>query len=186
MDPPSKTPPGRWRDATTRWSVRAQYRKRRSRDVRQGRAVRNDGHLPDAAHAIPGAAVRGPAPKAGSTPKQPFPSVGALPRARPLGGRWRLAAERLGCWPLRTARVRFAEYAWAPLYLVLADRSGCDYWTGTTDILSWMMDRPGERRRVDLLVPVLTRDQLHSAEVHRGARQLPFPGPNGETTVWSG
>ena len=80
----------------------------------------------------------------------------------------------------------FAEYAWSPLYLVLVDRSGCEYWTGATDILSWMMDRPGARRRIDLLVPVLTRDQLHSAEVHRGVRRLPVPGPNGEITVWSG
>jgi len=49
-----------------------------------------------------------------------------------------------------------------------------------------MMDRPGKRRRIDLLVPVLTADQLHSAEMHRGARQLPFPGPNGEIMVSSG
>jgi hypothetical protein len=80
----------------------------------------------------------------------------------------------------------FAEYAWAPIYLVLTDRSGCDYWTGATDILSWMMDQPGERRRIDLLVPVLTRDQLHSAELHRGSRRLASPGPNGEIAIWAG
>jgi hypothetical protein len=74
----------------------------------------------------------------------------------------------------------YAEFAWCPLYLVLTDHSGRDYWSAAQDILPWMRDRPGATRTVDLLVPVLGHDQLHTHEIHNGANRAIAVGPTAE------
>jgi hypothetical protein len=79
-----------------------------------------------------------------------------------------------------------AEIAWCPLYLVLTDSSGRDYWNTAQDILPWLRDRPGVARTVDLLLPVLDSAQLHTHEIHTGAHRAASLGPNGGTAVWAG
>jgi hypothetical protein len=64
--------------------------------------------------------------------------------------------------------VTLSEIAWTPLYLVLTDQSGRTYWDTSQDILPWLADEPGRKRTVDLLVPVLRPERLHTNEMHGG------------------
>jgi len=78
-----------------------------------------------------------------------------------------------------------SELAWTPLYLVLTDATGKAYWDRSPDILPWLLDAPGYTREVNLLLPVLTVDQLHGHVIHQGARRAGFNGPNGEMAIWA-
>jgi hypothetical protein len=65
--------------------------------------------------------------------------------------------------------VTFNEWAWAPFYIVLTDKTGRDYWRSAWDMLCWLADDPGERRDVDLLLPVLRPEDFHTREMQGGA-----------------
>lgn len=76
-----------------------------------------------------------------------------------------------------------AEFAWAPLYLVLTDESGRQYWQSSHDILPWLVDQPGRRRPVNMLIPLLRTDSVHGSDIHLAARRAGFRGPNGEIAI---
>lgn len=73
-------------------------------------------------------------------------------------------------WRGRVVRevVTFNEWAWAPLYIVLTDKTGREYWSSAWDMLFWLADEPGKRRDVDLLLPVLRPEDFHTREMHGG------------------
>ena len=85
---------------------------------------------------------------------------------RVAGGR----AVRQELWRGRALNnvVTLNEIAWAPLYLVLTDRTGRSYWDTSHDILDWLADVPGTTRSIDLLVPVLRPERIHTREIQGG------------------
>ncbi len=78
--------------------------------------------------------------------------------------------------------VSLAEICWAPLYMVLTDQSGRAEWPSAQPILEWLLDAPEQRRTVDLLLPVLRPEQLHT----HGMYGSTVVGRNGGmTATWS-
>ena len=77
-----------------------------------------------------------------------------------------------------------AEIDWSPLYLVLTDPTGREYWKTAQDILPWLADVAGQQREVNLLLPVLTNRQLFGRAIHDGARRAEFNGPN-NAVLWA-
>jgi hypothetical protein len=86
---------------------------------------------------------------------------------RAAGGK----AVRQDLWrgKVRKMVTTFNELEWAPLYLVLTDQSGREHWDGAQDVLPWINDAPGEVRSVNLLVPVIRPELIHTREIHGAA-----------------
>jgi len=82
--------------------------------------------------------------------------------------------------------VTMSEIAWAPFYLVLTDHTGRTYWDTSYDLLDWLTEAPGQTRTIDLLVPVLRPERLHTREmqggtvVHRANNMVAVQAPWGQ------
>jgi hypothetical protein len=80
----------------------------------------------------------------------------------------------------------YGELAWPPFYFLLTDDTGRRHWPNAFDILSWLVDQPGVRREVSLIVPVIALEDVFSfsADLRRRGGEVPFAiGPAGERIV---